>query len=116
MRLASTGSAKVSFTCSVTGFFFPFSTVSAVFGTVRSISATGGDWTCGAPHVETTRLSRTFPESYVREKIVAPRIIHATDAHAKMKAMAMMRFNMVLTLLRPNSSTHDARLDNARAR
>src|SRR5438270_7492632 len=96
MRLDSTGRKSVTVNCSVVVFFFPFSTVSVVFGTVRSHDATGGDCACGAPQVETTRSSSVCPESYVREKIVAPKIIQATDAHTKMNAMAMMRFSMAL--------------------
>src|SRR5215207_4206902 len=85
-RLDSSGSVSVTETFSVTTFFLPFSTVSVVFGTVCSAEAAGGDCDCGAPHSDVTWPSRTSSESYVREKMVAPRTIHAADAHKKMNA------------------------------
>ena len=44
--------------------------------------------------MEATRLSDELSDEYVRWKIVAPRMAHATAVHKKMKIIAAMRLIM----------------------
>src|SRR5918999_2305232 len=89
--LLSNGSRTVTSSFTVLVIFLPFSNISSVLGTIRLKVAVGGAWFCLAPQVEVTLSLAMEAESYVRAKMVPPRIAQATDAQMKMKTMAIIR-------------------------
>src|SRR5687767_3524372 len=93
-RVFSSGRVMASGSSIVRTTVFPFSFAVTSRRTVRRMVAAGAACSCGAPQVEATRPRKVASERWVRAKIVPPRIIQATVAQAKMKAMAMMRLSM----------------------